>query len=102
MPCFLKTEQFAYFRGKRLAKKQAKSFASGQGQSAVVFEPGVVVGKRYLSRGKAIALDKFLAPFLKLLPSQFVKIEALAQRIAQEAVDLSANQGFKSISHIEI
>ena len=102
IPCFLRTSRFAYFQGKRMAKRQARSFAKIEPRSAVVFEPGVVVGRRFLKNGNAIALDLFLAPFLKLMPSQFIDINRLAKRVAKEAINIPAKSTFDILENKDL
>ena len=83
LPFFLKTKHFAYSRGKDLALESAQKFAElSQQHSAIVLQPGTLLGKRHLKNGKVLHLDTLLSPFSKVLPSQFTSVHNISEKIA--------------------
>jgi hypothetical protein len=58
----------------------------------VVLQPGMIYGRRYLESGKAIPLDKIFKPFSWLMPWQFVSVEKVASRIADELLCEDSNR----------
>ena len=87
VPFPLRTERFAYFKGKEMAKSAAEKFAQTSGEhSAVVLLPGMITGKRALKNGKFVRLDIFTAPIAPLMPWQFVSVERVARRVADAAL----------------
>lgn len=101
IPFFLNTDLFAYTKGKRIAFNAAEDFAKSANRSATVLQPSVVVGRRHTTKGKPIKLDQYFALGLKFLPSQFVDVEKLAQRVATEVAS-PMEAGFRVIRHKEI
>lgn len=87
IPSILQSNRFAYAKGKRLAEQAAKNFAAISSEhTAVVIQPSIIVGRRYLKDGKAIPLDVLMGPAARLLPSRFVLIERVAARIVDAAL----------------
>ena len=96
IPWPLRNNDFAYYKGKQLAKKSAQRFSEqSDAHSACVVEPGVVVGRRYLKNGASVPLNILLYPALKLAPWYFVDLNKLAKRIALEACELDKPKAFE-------
>lgn len=103
IPRVMRTDKFAYFKGKQYAQTRAKAFAErSDAHSAVIIEPGVVTGRRHLENGKSIPLNKIMWPGLKLLPSQFVTVERLAECIVREAIETSPTEQLTTIRNRDI
>lgn len=104
IPSVLNRDGFAYAKGKRLAAEAAEQFAhANEGNSAVVIKPGGLFGKRHTPTGKTIPLDLLLAPVAKLVPSQLISVEAVAQCIAATATGTrQTEKPFAVINHSEI
>jgi len=82
IPFFLNTDRFAYAKGKNMALESAKDFAAhSQQHGAVVMQPGAIYGKRHLKNGKVIPLDLAMSPASKIVPSQFIDVDRIAQRV---------------------
>jgi len=85
IPFFLNSDRFAYARGKRIAIEAAKEFSElSPEHRAVVIQPGVILGKRFLKSGKSIPLGKIFGPMPYIMPWQFICVKKLAERIAYE------------------
>lgn len=98
----LKTDKFAYYKGKRLSCAAAQRFAErSEEQSAIVFQPGVIIGTRHTQSGKAIPLH-LLRPLGVLSKSLVVDVERLADRVAESSLDFSPSQNFQIVSNKEI
>lgn len=83
IPFPLKTNRFAYYRGKQQALRRAEQFSeSSDSKSTFILRPGVITGKRTLPSGKSVRIDWMTAPISWALPWQFVSVERVAQRIA--------------------
>jgi len=94
VPFFLNTDFFAYSRGKRSALESAKTFAKASDQhSAVVFQPAPIYGKRHLKNGRVIPLDKFMSPLRKIVPSQFMCVNRLTNKLTNVIVNHDEYQG---------
>lgn len=104
IPSPLQGNWFAYAKGKRLAADAAKEFsAHSNTHSAVVIQPGGLFGKRHTKGGREIPLDWVLGPIAKLLPSQLISVDRVAQCIADAALSLRATENsFTLIAHREI
>ena len=99
IPALLNKNWFAYAKGKRLCLEAAKDFASGgMKRSAAVLQPSAIYGTRYDKAGKAINLEKFMAPIArhqanlpvllrKITPEQLVSVEAVADRLIHACLD---------------
>ncbi|MFT6409159.1 MAG: nucleoside-diphosphate-sugar epimerase, partial [Arenicella sp.] len=76
IPFFMRRESFGYAKGKNIALQAAEDFSKLSSEHrAVVLQPGMIYGRRYLESGKAIPLDKIFKPFSWLMPWQFVSVE---------------------------
>ncbi len=94
IPWPLRNNFFAYSKGKDRALCAAKRFTQlSDEHSAVVFQPGMVFGRRYLRSGKSIPLNKLVGPLPYLLPGQFVSVEKLANRIVEVALSENPYSG---------
>jgi len=94
IPWPLRNKSFAYSKGKDRALCAAKRFAElSDEHSAIVFQPGMIFGRRYLPSGKSIPLNKLVGPLPYLLPSQFVSVEKLANRIVEAALSENSYSG---------
>lgn len=90
IPFFANNKHFAYTKGKNMALECAKEFANRSNQhQAFVLQPGAIYGKRYLSNGKPIHLDKLMLPAYKILPSQFTDISRITERVKRIIIDHS-------------
>jgi len=95
LPFFLQNDRFGYAKGKRIAMEAAKEFSElSDEHRAVVLQPGMIFGKRFLKSGKSVSLDTIFKPFSYVMPWQFVCVERLAERVACEMMcdDLSRGQ----------
>lgn len=102
IPLPLRTNAFAYTKGKRVALEAAQHFSQlSEHHSSVIFQPGVIVGTRHTKNGCPIPLDQYLALALKLLPSQFLTVEMLAQCVANAAME-SPSYAFQVLTHDDI
>ena len=87
VPFPLNSDRFAYAKGKRMALEAATAFADlSEDHSAIVLQPGVIFGTRYLKSGKPLALGTFLKPISKIMPWQFISVEQVAARIVHAAL----------------
>ncbi len=87
VPFPLRTERFAYYKGKQQALAAAENFANASEQhGAVVLQPGMITGRRPLANGRSIRLDWLTAPVSPLMPWQFVNVERVAKRVAEAAL----------------
>lgn len=87
IPFLLRSNKFAYFKGKQLAFSAAQAFSkTTPNHRAVVLQPGVVIGKRTLSNGRTLRIDWFTAPFAAFMPWQFVSVERVAKCVANAAL----------------
>jgi len=94
IPFFMRSDRVGYAKGKRLAFKAAEEFSKlSKEHRAIVIQPGVIYGRRYLKNGKAVALDVFLRPLSWAMPWQFVSVEKIAERIACEMLCNDPNKG---------
>jgi len=94
IPLPMKTERFAYYKGKQSALDAARRFAQESDQhSSVVLQPGMITGKRALSNGNFIRLDWLTAPFSPFMPWQFVSVERVAMRVADAALNIKPYAG---------
>lgn len=94
LPFFLRSDRFGYAKGKRIAMEAAKAFSELSNEHrAIVLQPGIIFGKRFLKNGKAVALDTFFKPVSHILPGQFVCVERLAERIASEMMCNNPRRG---------
>lgn len=103
IPCIINTDKFGYAKGKRLALEAARNFANLSDQhSATVLKPGAIYGKRHLSNGKVVHLDWFMAPLSKVMPWQFVSVDAVAKSIAHMAIDSGGKGEFSIVGNSDI
>ena len=104
VPWPLNRDSFAYARGKRLAFEAAQEFTKQSDlHCAVVLQPGAITGKRYTSSGKCIPLDTLLGPFGAIMPWQFVSVERIAKRVADELLNPGQSRPqFKVIKNSDI
>jgi nucleoside-diphosphate-sugar epimerase len=85
VPWLMNRDGFAYAKGKKMAYEAAEKFTEQSPEhSALILQPGVITGKRYTASGKCIPLNTLLGPFGVLMPWQFVSVERIANRIADE------------------
>ena len=85
IPLLFRGDRFGYAKGKRIAMEAAREFSElSQDHRAIVIQPGVVYGQRYLKSGKMISLTTAFKPLSLFMPWQFVSVEKLAERIACE------------------
>ena len=98
----LRTDKFAYYKGKRMACEAAKRFSEhSEQQTAVVFEPSIITGKRRTTTGKTIPMN-ILSPLKAISSSLVVDVEHLASRVAKEALNTSPSEKFEIISNRDI
>lgn len=104
IPAVLQGDWFAYAKGKRLAAQAAQEFSEfSNDHSAVVIQPGGLYGKRHTRGGQEIPLDWVLAPVAKILPSQLISVDRVAQCIADASLGLRATDtSYTVITHSEI
>ena len=104
IPAFLEKDRFGYAKGKRLAFEAAQAFSElSKDHHAVVIQPGGIFGKRHSASGKAIPIDLVLGPLSKILSSQLISVDRVAQTIVHEALAPAANQqSLKIIPHSKI
>ena len=104
IPFALNSDRFGYTKGKRMAFNAAKEFSEiSDEHTAVVIQPGVIYGRRYLKSGKSIALGTFMKPMSYVMPWQFVSVERVAERIADAALADEPYAGkFTVIPHLKI
>ena len=104
IPWPLNRDSFAYAKGKRLSYTAAENFSNESPEhSSLLLQPGAVLGKRYTASGKCIPLDTLLAPFNFIMPKQFVNVEKIATRIADELLSTkSFKPQFKVIKNANI
>ena len=88
IPQLLRTDKFAYTKGKRLALQAAENFSKRSvDHRAVVFQPGAIFGTRHLTSGKSLPLSLMMKPLSYVMPWQFICVEQLAQRVVNELLD---------------
>lgn len=93
IPFLFNTDRFGYTKGKNIAIEAAKEFSALSNQHrAIVIQPGIVFGRRYLKNGKSIPLDTLFKPFSWIMPWQFVCVEKVAKRIAHEMLCDDSNK----------
>lgn len=103
IPWPINHDKFGYAKGKRLAAQAAQKFSElSEHHSASVIKPSAIYGKRHLANGKVIPLDWFMSPLEKIMPWQFISVEAVASRIAEIAVNSCEGATFKVIEHSDI
>ena len=104
IPWPLDSQKLAYAQGKELALNAAKEFAQlSDEHSAVVFQPGMIYGRRYLASGKSIPLNVLVGPMPFLLSKQFVSVEKLATRIVEVTLSDGPHTGeFTIIKNADI
>jgi len=104
IPFLLNSDRFGYTKGKRLALEAAKEFSSlSDTHAAVVLQPGTIFGTRHLTSGKAIALGTVMKPMSYVLPSQFISVEKVAERIVDAALSEEPYAGrFTMLPHKDI
>ena len=94
LPFFLQSDRFGYAKGKRIAMEAAKTFSElSDEHRAVVLQPGVIFGKRFLKSGKSVSLDTFCKPLSFIMPWQFVCVNRLAERVACEMMCDDSSRG---------
>ena len=87
LPFFLNNDRFGYAKGKRIAIQAAKEFSElSPDHRAIVLQPGMIFGKRFLKNGKSLPLGKLFKPLSYLMPWQFISVEKVAERVALEMV----------------
>jgi len=87
VPFPLRSDRFAYFKGKELALSAAQRFADRSSEhTSIVLQPGMITGRRSLANGRAIRLDWLTAPIAPIMPWQFVSVDRVARRIADAAL----------------
>jgi len=83
IPWIMRSDMFAYAKGKQLSLEAAKEFATTSDQhQALVLQPGAIYGKRRLTNGKVIPLDLFMKPMSWVMPSHFTDLNKISERIA--------------------
>jgi nucleoside-diphosphate-sugar epimerase len=94
IPFPLRGERFGYAKGKSIAMQAAKEFSQLSSEHrAIVIQPGIIYGRRYLKSGKSIQLSTLCKPLSVLMPWQFVSVEKIAERIAREMICEDPNKG---------
>ena len=95
IPYPLRTNRFAYYRGKQLALLRAKQFTETSNlRNTFILKPGVITGKRTLPSGRSVRIDWMTAPISWALPWQFVSVFRVAQRIVNcvAGIDVSSTK----------
>ena len=94
LPFFLQSDRFGYAKGKRIAMEAARAFSELSNEHrAVVLQPGMIFGKRFLKSGKSVSLDTFFKPLSYIMPWQFVCVNRLAERVACEMMCDDSSRG---------
>lgn len=85
LPFFMHREGCGYAYGKKIAMQAAKEFSELSSEHrAIVIQPGLIYGRRYQKNGKSIPLDTIFKPMSWIMPSYFISVEKVAERIAME------------------
>jgi nucleoside-diphosphate-sugar epimerase len=94
IPFVMRRDSFGYAKGKEIAMQAAEDFSKLSSEHrAIVIQPGMIFGRRFLKSGKAIPLDKIFKPFSWIMPWQFVSVERVAKRIVSEMLCDDPNKG---------
>jgi nucleoside-diphosphate-sugar epimerase len=104
IPSFLRASWFGYAEGKRIALQAAQRFSTLSNQHAAsVVQPGGIFGKRHTQSGREIPIDWIMKPLSKLMPSQLISVDRVAQCISEIAVGKRAQENsFAVIEHGQI
>ncbi len=93
IPFMLSSDRFGYAKGKNKAMEAAKEFSTlSKEHRAIVIQPGIIFGRRFLKSGKSVPLGIFFKPFSWLMPWQFVCVDKVAKRIAKEMLCTDPNK----------
>lgn len=104
IPWPLNRDLFAYSKGKRLAYEAAQQFSVHSDEhSGLLLQPAAMIGKRYTNTGRCIPLDTILGPLRVIMPWQFIHVEKVARRVADELLATNtASPQFHVIKHSNI
>lgn len=103
IPSLLDKSWFAYAKGKGIALEAAKQFAQLSEQHfACVMQPGAIYGTRHTRKGSAIPLTPIMHPLAKIIPSQFISVEKVAECAARAIENQEGHVGFKIIEQQDI
>lgn len=104
IPFPMRSDKFAYTKGKDLAYQAAKDFSQTSSEHrATVLQPGAIFGTRHLASGKAIPLGIIMKPLSYLMPWQFISVQRVAQRVVSEILDPSMpEQRFSVLNNTQI
>lgn len=93
IPFAMRSDKFGYTKGKRIAFEAAREFSELSSEHrAIVLQPGVIYGRRYLKNGKSFSLNTLLASMSIIMPWQFVSVERVAKRVAHEMLCQDPNK----------
>ena len=100
IPGLLQGDWFAYAKGKRLCLEAASKFSDlSKDHRVTILQPGGIYGTRHTLSGMAIPLHLILGPLAKIMPGQLISVNKVADRIANEALDISAARVSFSVIH---
>lgn len=114
IPSILKSDRFAYFRGKHLSRETAEAFADTSEQhSAAVIQPSAIYGVRHTVHGRRINIGLFMRPIAvlhnalpafikKVLPEPFVSVDTVAQCVVNACLQKQYRGKFTVISNTDI
>jgi nucleoside-diphosphate-sugar epimerase len=87
IPESIQGDRFAYAKGKRLSLEAALKFSElSKEHQATILQPGGIYGTRHTAGGMPIPINWVLAPLAKIIPSQLVSVDRVADRIADAAL----------------
>jgi len=114
IPTIMRTDKFAYAKGKRLCEEAACKLVEESNQhSAVVLKPSGIYGSRYTKTGKAINIGSVMRPIARLqsvvpegvrsyLPETLVSVNAVAAAAAVACLDKQYAHKFTLLTNQEI
>lgn len=104
LPEVIQTDRFAYAKGKRISIEAASKFSElSKEHKVTIIQPGAIYGTRHTIGGMPVPIHLILGPLAKILPSLFISVDKVADRIADAALD-TRNEAlsFSVIHHAHI
>ena len=114
LPNLVKTDKFAYAKGKRLCEEAAVEFANSlENRTAIVLKPTAIYGVRHSQSGKPINIGAVMKPIASLqtmlpnaarqyLPETIVSVKAVASAAVNACLDDEFVGKFSVISNQQI